>query len=129
MNIEDSYIHDIGMLVSQCDKVVANEWNQLSLVFDLSEGAIANNGFLYNDDKVRPFSARISSKPKELSDKIRDFQAKVAEQSGHRFKQLLIQMEKSSQRIKIDFEFDDSSRWSITPANLKSIRQSLRPSF
>lgn len=129
MNIDSKHILELGELTLRCKKVQNNEWELLSFVFDVADGHIANSGFLYTKDKIRPASARIEADPLILDDKIVELRELIFKQCNEKFKQLLIQMEKKSGKIKIDFEFDDPSRWSITPANMKQIREELRPSF
>ncbi|MBB3059780.1 hypothetical protein [Microbulbifer rhizosphaerae] len=129
MNLDKKYIEDIGSLVLNCKKVLENEWTELSVVFDVSEGHIANSGFLYNGEKVRPISLSIENNPLLLDNKIYEFQSAVADQCGSKFKQILIQMENERQKIKIDFEFDNPDRWKIVPRKLKEMREALRPNF
>ncbi len=129
INIDDRHAAEIGELILRCRKVAENEWDSLALVFDIGDGHSANSGFLYRDDKVRPVSAGIDEDPMLLSNKLRDFQTVVRGQCGQDFKQLLVKMEKKSGRIKIDFEFDDPTRWTMGPRNLRERREELRPSF
>lgn len=42
---------------------------------------------------------------------------------------LLVQFERATGRYEITFEDSDSSRWAVSPANIKSIREELRPAF
>ncbi|WP_370981217.1 hypothetical protein [Agaribacterium sp. ZY112] len=132
MKNKDEYPRKISDLILRCKKVIANEWESLTFVFDLGEGHIANSGFLYNGDRVRPVTARISEDPMLLSDTIREFRAAVEGDCGEKFKQLLVQMEKKSGRFRIDFEFDDGQRWRVIPSGgktLKEIREDLKPSL
>jgi len=129
MNIDDRDIREIGNLILRCHKVIANEWDSVALVFDISDGHAANSGFLNRGSDVRPVSARIREEPLLLNESLRELQSRVREQCGQDFKQLLVQMERKSGRIKIDFEFDDPTRWSIGPGNLRERREELRPSF
>ncbi|WP_370981209.1 hypothetical protein [Agaribacterium sp. ZY112] len=129
MNIDNEYINEIGELVLRCRKVVQNEWDVLALVFDTAEGHTANSGFLYYGDKIRPISAGIDGEPLLLDLKIEQLRKKIAEDCGAKFKQVFIQMEKKSGKIKVDFEFEDSSRWRIVPSKLKEMREALRPKF
>lgn len=122
-------LQKIGELILRCKKVVANEWESLTFVFDVAEGHMANSGFLYNGDNIRPASAGIDGEPMLLDDTIMAFRAAVADEYGHHFKQLLVQMEKATGRINIDFEFEGATRWRIVPARLKEMRESLRPQF
>jgi hypothetical protein len=129
MKVEDRYILDLGALILRCKKVEENEWSLLSIVYDTNEGHTANSGFLYLGEKVRSISVSIENEPLLLRDKIIEFREKIFEQCGQKFKQLLIQMEKETGRIKIDFEFDDPDRWAIKPAKLKEMREALKPQF
>ena len=38
-------------------------------------------------------------------------------------------MDNKTKRFKIDFEFDDPTRWAITPNNMFEMREKLRPKF
>ncbi|GAP73866.1 hypothetical protein W04_0377 [Pseudoalteromonas sp. SW0106-04] len=38
-------------------------------------------------------------------------------------------MESETGRFKIDFEFEDKSRWEIHPGNMMEMREELRPHF
>ncbi|WP_448565363.1 hypothetical protein [Thalassotalea ganghwensis] len=129
MNIDDKYILELGELTLRCKKVIENNWEALTFVFDVADGHLANSGFLYHEDNIRTATARIKEEPMLLSDKIKDLRKMIYEQTGHKFKQLLIQMEKSTGRIKIDFEFDNPNRWTIKPAKIKEMREQLRPDF
>jgi hypothetical protein len=129
MNIDDKYILEIGQLLLRCEDMVENEWDCVTIVYDVNEGHTANSGFLYMKNEVLPTSASIKDEPLLFSDKIVEFQEIIYEECGHKSKQLLIQMERETNRIKIDFEFDDASRWAIKPAKIKEMREILRPDF
>ncbi len=129
MNINDKYVYDIGELILQCEDVVDSHWQLLSVVYDTGEGHTANSGFLYTEDEISPISVSIPGQRFLLRNTILEFRDVVYEETGHKFKQLLIQMEKETGRIKIDFEFDDPDRWAIKPSKLKEMREALRPQF
>lgn len=129
MNIDDKYILEIGTLILRCEDVVEEDWDFLTFVFDVGEGVISNSGFIYSGSEIIPASAEIESEPLLLDNKIEGLRSKIYDQCNKEFKQILIQMESNTNRIKIDFEFDDESRWSITPANLRQIREELKPNF
>lgn len=129
MAIDDIWFQELGSLIYQCEKVVSNDWDLLALVYDVSDTHTANSGFLYSSNKVRPFSASISGNPLLLDEKVKLFREDVDTQFGKKFKQLLIQIDKQSGKIKIDFEFDDSSKWTITPKNMKEMRARLKPNL
>lgn len=125
----DEYVFKIGELILRCKKVIEREWELLSVVYDTGDGHMAHSGFLYNGDDIDTVTTRIEGEPLLLSDTIKEFREKIFQDSGRKFKQLLVQMEKKSGRIKIDFEFDNAQRWVFTPSKLKEIKEDLRPHF
>lgn len=125
----DALIQEIGNLISRCDDALKKDWDSLSVVFDISEGVVSNSGFMYNTSKVLPMSSGIDGEPMAVTNRVSEFQAAVDEKLGQKFKQLLVQMERESGRIKIDFEFDDPKRWNMGPSNYIRMREELRPRF
>ena len=129
MNIDPKYIQELAELVLRCKRVVESEgWDALAFVFDVNEGHMANSGFLYIGDRIVPASAGIAGEPMALNQKIREFQQAIFEACGHKFVQLLIQIN-SAGKIHIDFEFDNPKRWNMGPANYRAMREQLRPAF
>ena len=129
MNIDPKYFDDLRNLVLRCQDVLEEPaWNALAFVFDVTEGHMANSGFIYVDDDIIPAAAGIKGEPMALNQKIREFQNAIFEACGHKFVQLLIQMN-SAGKIHIDFEFDNPKRWNMGPANYRAMREQLRPAF
>jgi len=123
------YILEIGELIINCDDAKEEDWNTLTIVYDITDSHAANSGFAYRNNKCIPIAAGYSGKPPIISNKIREFRDAMAEQTGKKFKQLLIQMERETGRIKIDFDFDKGNKWTIVPSRLKEMREELRPKF
>jgi len=129
MNIDPKYIQELAELVLRCKRVTETEdWDALAFVFDIADGHMANSGFLYIDDKIVPASARITDDLMALDNKILEFREAIFNACGHKFVQLLIQMN-SAGKIHIDFEFDNPKRWNMGPANYRAMREQLRPVF
>ena len=122
-------ISEIGELILTSPDLQENDWESFSLVYDIGEGHTANSGFLYDNKSIAPFFAESENDPMEIDNQILALQQEIQLTTGHKFKQLLIQMEKNTNKIKIDFEFDNPNRWSITPANMKEMKELLRPKF
>lgn len=128
MNSSDQLIQEVGQEVLKAELLEEFEWNTLTLVVEVGDGYFSDSGFLYCDDDIEPFDAE-SDDPLALRNIVIKLRDALHQSSGQYFKQLLIQIEKKSGRLKIDFEFDNASRWSITPANLRVMRDQLRPDF
>ncbi|MFM2481392.1 hypothetical protein [Celerinatantimonas sp. YJH-8] len=129
MQIDNKLILEIGQLLLASDCAQEDAWDFLSVVFDVSEGHIANSGFLYAGSETEPFSTGIDDSAMSLDHKIQFLREQIYQQTGSKFKQLLVQMKKATGQIKIQFEFDDPQRWSFSPKNLATIKEVLRPDF
>ncbi len=127
--MQDKYIQEIGQLVLRCEDLCTNSWDSVAVVYDIGDGHTANSGFLYHEERVYPVSLEIEEEPLLLDDTITEFRNELERETGHRFVQLLIQMENQTGRIKIDFEFDSRERWAIQPSNFREMRETLRPNF
>ncbi len=121
--------NDIGQLILQCEHIVGQEWDAVTIVYDTSDTHTANSGFLYSGSKVIPIGASIATHPLLVRDTVLEMREIIYRETARKFKQLLIQIESKANRIKIDFEFDDASRWSIKPARIREMREALRPVF
>jgi hypothetical protein len=88
----DELIQDIGNLILKSEDLEESNWDLTSIVFDVSDGNIANSGFKYLGERVSPIIADIEDNPLAIDDKVYEFQAAVEDKFGHKFNQLLIQM-------------------------------------
>ncbi|MGF1691102.1 hypothetical protein [Photobacterium kagoshimensis] len=129
MNIANDDLMNIAQLFLRTEDVNDYEWECCAFVFEFGEGHISNSGFLYNGQKVIPATADIDGERLLLGDTLMALREDIFKQCGHKFIQLLFQMENETKRFKIDFEFDDATRWAITPATMFDMREKLKPNF
>ncbi|MBB3059785.1 hypothetical protein [Microbulbifer rhizosphaerae] len=47
IDVKDSHIQEIGNFILQYKKVVEHEWQEISFVFDVTDGHMANYGKLW----------------------------------------------------------------------------------
>lgn len=130
----DAYVNAIGEALficadRKCTERGLESWDSLAQVYTVGDGFLSNQGYLYHGEMIAAFSAELSEAPLWLDNKVVEFREFLTTATSNTFLQLLIQMERSSKRIRIDFEFDDRDRWSINPRNLRKMRETLRPVF
>ncbi|MFM2481386.1 hypothetical protein [Celerinatantimonas sp. YJH-8] len=129
MQIDNQKIIEIAESILCSEDLVDHEWDVMAAVFDVSDSHTANSGFLYYNDDSLPISVGIEDDPIRLSNQVKELREQIYQQTGSKFKQLLVQMKKETGQIKIQFEFDDPQRWSFSPKNLATIKEELRPDF
>lgn len=125
MDRRDELIQLIGEEIYNSEKVSQRDWESLSLVFDLSSSSVSNSGFLYQNGSIVPISVRSF----RLAEYVQELHEVTEVDGKERWKQCLVQIRKKDGAIKLDFEYNDADRWSITPANRLEMRESLRPNF
>jgi hypothetical protein len=131
----DDNMSDKTMLISEIGKEILNakglmnrEWSSLSLVIDLGEGHFAQSGYLYTQTDVDPFTA-ITAERRKLSTLCNELKDVIKEESDSNIKQLLVQIRNDDSQMKINFEFENANRWSITPSNMVEMKEMLKPVF
>lgn len=110
--------------VFRSDRLDTRDWTSVSLVFDLANGPVSNGGFAYCDDDVVP--TRVSGPG--VDECVRLLRDDVARLGRGAPVQILVQLHRDGQ-FKIDFEFEDPSRWRVGSAELDRMREALRPRF
>ncbi len=101
------------------------DWKMVTIVFDIGVGSVANSGFAYLEEKVVAVSASGSA----VGDYVRVLRDELKLPDKGPFVQMLVQIRRSDGKIRADFEYEDRSRWRISPANLAGMREALRPKF
>lgn len=117
---------EIGQEILNSRDLQNKKWESLALVIDLSEGHFSQSGYLYSLDDAEPFTA-ISSERRKLSSLCQSLKEKIKSESSADILQMLVQIKSYDMSIKIDFEFQNPSRWSITPNNMDKMKETLKP--
>ena len=129
MTNSDERLMKTENILLRCEDIIGSEWSEFSFVFEFFEGDVSNSGFLYFDDVITPAIAEVEGELMLLDDSLEALREGVYQQTGYNFNQLLFQMERKTKRFNMDFEFDDPTRWLITPSNVLVMREKLRPEF
>ncbi|UZK70298.1 hypothetical protein OKW76_04435 [Sphingomonas sp. S1-29] len=116
-------IAEIGTGLLSAGEFADDGWSGISLVLKI-EGALVTHGFkYYPDGSVLPASlvpVETLLKFVSLADQMEGLNAK-------RWKACLVQIAKPDMKIRLQYEYDDPARWNVTPANIETMRESLRP--
>ena len=121
-------VEDIYKEVCKSTNLVNVDWEAITVVCDLNEGHFSQSGFLYKTfEKAEPFTVK-SSERRRFSNLCKSVGEKLKSETGKDLIQLLIKVS-SLGNINIDFDFDDSQRWVISPGNIGQMKEALRPKF
>jgi hypothetical protein len=119
----DRVLHELGQLVIADEEFAGKDWQGIALVIQV-EPRKRLFGYRYKADGgwegATPAGRPAILKARELADAM-----KVEGKDG--WKTCLVQISRPGPSIEIDFEYDDPNRWDVTPANLKTRVEELRP--
>lgn len=99
-------------------------WESLSFVLEVANGEVRGTyGYLYSPDAV----TAVSTRPSQIEAEARAYLASHFEPGDALPVKLLVQFDRTQGKYTITFEDTDTSRWAVTPANIDTIREELRP--
>lgn len=117
-------IHEIGAMIVQDPRYAGRSWASISLVTILDGGSRRMSGFYYDADG-EPTPENPGNR--QIFDKFRELQAVTRNPGGREWKSALVQIKRETMGITIDFEYDDPQRWKVTPSNIDTKPEELRP--
>ena len=120
----DKLIHEIGAVIVQSPRIAALEWQHLVFVANVEREHTTLSGFAYDrSGKSRPASPG----GMQTLDKIAALREAMRMDGSEPWAACLIRIERSTGKIAMDFEYEDPSRWAITPTNVRQMAETLRP--
>ena len=120
----DELIMKIGTMILN-DERYEDDWSALSLVGDLANGGKGMHGYVYFSDGR--FEGRIPAVGRPLIKLFIALRDEMDRTKGVSWHQCLVQITRPDLDIRIQFEYDDPRRWSVTPANLSAQVEAMRP--
>lgn len=125
-NTDDAALYaDIGTLVVRDEAYLEQPWSRLSLVATMrDENTVQLHGYVYLDDgkteAETPRTTKVAQRFVELHNVMRA-------RDGRRWKAALVQIWRETAKVSFFFEYEDASRWKVTPLNYQTVREELRP--
>jgi hypothetical protein len=108
-------------------KGAGDDWASLAMVLDLSGGRIrGTHGYAYSPDGT---VSAVASRPSGIRLAVDAYLECYVEPDQEPPLAILVQLGRTSGTYEVTFEHDDAARWKVTPANLETISEVLRPTF
>jgi hypothetical protein len=121
---KDDLVQEIGTLLLNDPEISSGQWSHLVIVAQVQDLSTKVNGFAYREDgKAVPTAPRNSIVPK----KFRELSEAMREAGKDPWKACLVRIDRSSENISIDFEYDHPEKWLIVPSTVKQMAEALRP--
>lgn len=105
----------------------ADDWRTLAIVVELRDGRVSNTfGYTYTPDGA---VSAVASRPSGIQPAVQAYLAEKYTPEQELPLKLLVQFNRDSGAFEITFEDTDAARWKVTPANINTMNQELRPEF
>jgi hypothetical protein len=124
-DLADTLIHELGATISRSPRINAVDWQQLALVATIQPEYSRMTGFAY--DRGGEVLQPIAPGGFDAIDKAEALRTAMAADGSRPWVTCLIRLRRDTGAITVDFEYDDASRWAITPSNVAEMAQTLRP--
>lgn len=115
-------LQDIGAAIVEDPALEDKEWDAIALVFQF-DGMSRLYGYSYRDETSEPFSPEDDV----LFDLFLELQEVMAEGEDCAWKACLYKITKPDMDLDVDFEYEDGDRWRVTPENIDTIAEMIRP--
>jgi hypothetical protein len=121
----DDLVQEIGSLLIRDPKISSRPWKDLAMVAQIMPGTTKVNGFAYQEGgKAVPASPGDF----DVLDRFEQLREAMREPNKEPWKACLVRISSTSGDISIDFEYDHPEKWLITPATVRAMAETLRPS-
>jgi len=103
-------------------------WEEFSCIFsfDIDGEIVTSTGYAYGLDGVW---TAFSPAPWDIEGDVNAYEKFLRKEDDVSLKQMLFQFNRDTNRVHADFEYEDASRWQISPANLATIISEIKPNL
>ncbi|OCJ04554.1 hypothetical protein A6U86_30025 [Rhizobium sp. AC27/96] len=104
------------------------DWVEVSAIFgiDADGDVVESYGYAY-DRSGKPHAVAFLTDAVERE--VKSYREWLREEHRGDFIKMLFQFNRESRRFNADFEYDNPRRWQVTPRNLETIVEELRPNL
>jgi hypothetical protein len=120
----DALVHEIAGLVVQSETRVSGDWDSIAVVAIVDNASVQVSSYRYDaQGQAEPGNPGDFS----VNRKFRDLNTIMRQPTSRQWKSALMQIRRATGEVTVDFEYDDASRWKVTPLNVSTMPNQLRP--
>lgn len=119
---------DIAKAIFNSDELTGIEWTSVSVIFEVNDEGKVDGTYGYAYDQIGK-AFPIAPRPREVRQPVAVYREWLRQEGDKGFIKMLFQFNRVTRQVKADFEYDDPSRWQITPKNLDGMIEELRPNL
>lgn len=117
-------VHEIGSLIVRNDRYASRDWDGIAVTVIIEPGATQISGYSYVDGKDPEAG---SPGLGVLADRFEELCAAMQNPDGSKWKTALVRIRRDTGKITIDYDYENPLRWKVTPLNLGTLPEEMRP--
>jgi hypothetical protein len=127
MREANALIAETAKMIYQDPAYAHDGWQTAAIVFNFVDGRKNTYGYIFRSDGS--WKAELPELKVWMSavKKMQLLQALMQKQTGKTWHRALLHIDRETTAINITFEYDDPTRWTISPSNLEASVATLRP--
>ena len=116
----------IAREIVNCGELDGIPWQEVSAIFSVDADGDVNQsyGYAYEADGT-PHAVAFLYDPVERE--VRRYREWLRPRHDKGFIKMLFQFNRVTRKVNADFEYEDPRRWQVTPANIDTVTETLRP--
>lgn len=122
--LPDALVREVGALIAADSELGGGDWAGLSVVVIAQGGSTSISGYAYPESGA---AKAVSPRGFTLHKRFRTLRDEMTKASGKDWATCLVQIRRPQMSVTIQFDYDDAMRWKVTPANLATMVERLRP--
>ncbi len=120
---KNALIHELGAAILNNPKVAGHPWQRYALVARLDAQQSKLNGFAY--DALGAYQP-VTPKGIEVHDKLAALREATRVDGKQPWGACVVRIDRATQKITVDFEYDHPERWDVTPQNVAEVAERAR---
>ncbi|WP_132412952.1 hypothetical protein [Neorhizobium sp. S3-V5DH] len=121
----EKYVGNLVEAIIQSEEIEQQDWEEFSLVLVFEDDDI-NQAYGYSYDRSGEWEA-IAVRPRLIRSEACDYREWLRQDDKKGVLKMLLQFNKANGKFNVDFEYENSVRWQVTPWNIDTIVDELRP--
>jgi hypothetical protein len=116
----------IAREIVNCRELDGVDWVEVSAIFAMNDKGSVNESYGYAYDRSgRPHAVAFLYDPIERA--VEHYHEWLRQKADKGMIKMLFQFNRETQKVNADFEYDNPDRWQVTPDNIDTIVEELRP--
>jgi hypothetical protein len=120
------HMNEIAHAIANCGRLDGIDWLEVSAIFGMDDDGDVNESYGYAYDRAGKAHA-VTFLVDPVTQAVERYRKWLRQDGDRGFIKILFQFNRDSRKVNADFEYENPARWQVTPKNIDTIVNELRP--